>query len=230
MSAVPSAIGNSRVARLYQSTVGKKAIMAATGLILFGFVIGHMAGNLQFFLPNAREALRQYAENLRALGPVLWVVRFVLLAAVVLHITSAFQLWQLNREARPQRYRKLTPANSTYASRTMIWSGPILAAFIVYHLLHLTTGTVHPQFNEDFDVYANLITGFSNPAVALFYLIAMGLLCLHLYHGAWSMFQSLGLSHPKYTPGIKKAAAVISILLLIGFSSVPLAVLLGIRT
>lgn len=227
MSAVPSAIGDSRVARLYKSSVGKKAVMAVTGFILVGFVIGHMLGNLQFFLPDGREALRTYAENLRALGGLLWLIRFVLLAAVVLHIVSAFQLWQMNRAARPERYQKLAPVESTYASRTMMISGPLLAAFVVYHLLHLTTGTVHPSFNHELDVYANLVTGFRQPAVAAAYLVAMAMLCLHLYHGIWSMFQSLGLSHPKYTPRIKTAAAAIAIALLTGFSSIPVAVLAG---
>jgi succinate dehydrogenase / fumarate reductase cytochrome b subunit len=224
MSAVPSAIGDSRVARLYKSSVGKKAVMAVTGFILVGFVIGHMLGNLQFFLPDGREALRAYAENLRALGGLLWLIRFVLLAAVVLHIVSAFQM---NRAARPERYQKLAPVESTYASRTMMISGPLLAAFVVYHLLHLTTGTVHPSFNHELDVYANLVTGFRQPAVAAAYLVAMAMLCLHLYHGIWSMFQSLGLSHPKYTPRIKAAAAAIAIALLTGFSSIPVAVLAG---
>ena len=225
MSAAATAIGDSRIARLYRSTVGKKAIMAVTGVVLFGFVLGHMAGNLQFFL--GPEVLNQYGHKLRELGPLLWVVRLVLLGTVALHITAALQLWLMNRAARPERYAKLTATTSTYASRTMVYSGPVLLAFVIYHLMHLTIGNAHPDFNHDLNVYANVVRGFQQPLVALFYLVAMSLLCLHLYHGVWSMFQSLGLSHPKYTPKIKRFAAAVSLLLLAGFSSVPLAVLAG---
>ena len=223
MSAAATTIVDSRIARLYRSTVGKKAIMAVTGLVLVGFVFGHMAGNLQFFL--GPEVLNQYGRKLRELGPLLWVVRLALFGTVSLHITAAFQLWMLNRAARPERYASLTATTSTYASRTMVYSGPILLAFVIYHLMHLTIGNAHPAFDHELNVYANVVRGFQQPLVAGFYLVAMALLCLHLYHGIWSMFQSLGLSHPKYTPKIKRLAAAVSLLLLAGFSSVPLAVL-----
>jgi succinate dehydrogenase / fumarate reductase cytochrome b subunit len=218
---------NSTLARgvgFYRTTVGKKVVMAVTGIILFGFVIGHMAGNLQFFL--GRDALNGYAEKLHHLGALLWAVRLTLLAAVGLHILAAFQLWSLQRAARPVGYRKLSPQGSTYASRTMYWSGPIVGLFVIYHLLHLTTGTVHPDY-EYLNAYDNLVIGFSNPVVAIFYIVAMILLGMHLYHGVWSMFQSLGFSHPRYTPRLKAFAKIFSVVIVLGFIIVPLAILAG---
>lgn len=218
---------NSTLARgvyFYRTTVGKKAVMAVTGVVLFGFVLGHMAGNLQFFL--GREVMNTYAEKLHALGPLLWAVRLALLAAVALHISAAAQLWALQRTARPVKYAKLTPQGSTYAARTMYWSGPILGFFIVYHLLHLTTGTVHPDY-EYLNAYDNLVIGFSQPVVALFYIVAMILLGMHLYHGVWSMFQSLGLAHPRYTPKIKAFAKLFTFVIVLGFIAVPIAILGG---
>ena len=218
---------NSTLARgvgFYRTTVGKKVVMAVTGVLLFGFLIGHMAGNLQFFL--GRDALNGYAEKLHHLGALLWAVRLTLLTAVGLHILAAVQLWVLHREARPTRYAKYSPQGSTYASRTMYWSGPIIAIFIVYHILHLTTGTVHPEY-EYLNAYDNLVIGFSNPLVAGFYILGMILLGMHLYHGIWSMFQSLGLAHPRYTPKVKAFAKVFSVLLVLGFIIVPIAILAG---
>lgn len=218
---------NSTLARgvfFYRTTVGKKAVMAVTGIVLFGFVIGHMAGNLQFFL--GRDVLNGYAEKLHALGALLWAVRLILLASVVAHIVAAVQLVRLQRAARPFGYKKYSPQGSTYASRTMYWSGPILALFIVYHLLHFTTGTAHPDF-EPLNAYDNVVIGFKQPLVTLFYIVAMTLLGLHLYHGAWSMFQTLGLAHPRYTPKLKLFAKLVTFVLILGFLSVPIAVLAG---
>ena len=145
--------------RFWQTTVGKKAIMAVTGFILFGFVSGHLLGNLQIFLPP--EKINHYAATLRSLPPLLWGTRITLLVSVILHIWSSFQLWLLQRQARPIKYVKRTNLNSTYASRTMLWSGPIIAAFVIFHPLHLTFGTVHPggPFDEH-NVYNNVVTGF----------------------------------------------------------------------
>lgn len=224
MSAVAVNSSVSRSVFFYRTTVGKKAVMAATGAILFGFLIGHMAGNLQFFL--GREVLNAYAEKLHALGAALWAVRFALLGAVVLHIWAAFQLWLLQRDARPVSYKKFTPQGSTYASRTMYWSGPIIAVFVIYHLLHFTVGTAHPDF-EHLNAYDNVVIGFKQPLVSLFYIGAMVLLGFHLYHGIWSMFQSLGFAHPRYTPKLKTFAKVFTVFLVLGFIIVPLAVLAG---
>jgi succinate dehydrogenase / fumarate reductase cytochrome b subunit len=213
-----------RVARFYDSTIGKKAIMAVTGLILFGFVILHMLGNLQVFL--GPEVMNHYAETLHGNPPLLWTARIILLISVALHIWASVQLTLLKREARPVGYVKRANVVSSWASRSMMLSGPIIAIFVVFHLLHLTTGTLHPQFIE-LQAYENLVTGFLVVPVAVIYIIAMVLLGFHLSHGIWSMFQSVGLSHPRYTPMIKKFASVFSWLLVAGFISIPLAVLSG---
>jgi succinate dehydrogenase / fumarate reductase, cytochrome b subunit len=224
MSAVAT---NSTLARgvfFYRTTVGKKAVMAVTGVILFGFLVGHMAGNLQFFL--GREVLNAYAEKLHSLGPLLWAIRLGLLAALVLHIWAAAQLYALQKQARPVKYQKLSPQGSTYAARTMYWSGPIIAVFLIYHLLHLTVGAVHPEF-EPLNAYDNVVIGFKQPLVTLFYIVGMVLLGFHLHHGLWSLFQTLGFAHPRYTPKLKAFAKLFTVVLVLGFIAVPLAVLAG---
>jgi succinate dehydrogenase / fumarate reductase, cytochrome b subunit len=212
--------------RFWQTTVGKKAIMAVTGFVLFGFVVGHLLGNLQIFLPP--EKINHYATTLRSVPALLWGARITLLISVGLHIWSSFELWLLQRAARPINYVKKANLHSTYASRTMLWSGPIIAAFVIFHLLHLTFGTVHPggPFDEH-NVYNNVVTGFQVWPVSLFYIIAMILLCYHLYHGLWSMFQSLGFSHPVYTPWLKLFAKIVAILIAAGNISIPVAILAG---
>ena len=182
------------VAAAYQSTIGKKVVMAITGFIGFGFVIGHMIGNLQAFpFLGGAEALNSYAVALRKLGPLLYLVRFILLSAVVVHIVAAYQLSRLSLKNRTEDYKRWVPRGSDYASRTMRWSGPILLFFIVYHLMHLTFGNAHPNFQHG-DVYANLVSGFKIWYVSAFYIVAMIALALHLYHGIWSMFQTLSLN------------------------------------
>ena len=213
--------------RFWQTTVGKKVIMAVTGVILFGFVVGHLLGNLQIFLPP--EKINNYAATLRAHPALLWIARITLLVAVVFHTWSSFQLWLLQREARPVSYVKKVNLHSTYASRTMAWSGPIILAFVVFHLLHLTFGTVHPGGRfETHNVYNNVVTGFQVWPVSLFYIIAMIMLCYHLYHGLWSMFQTLGISHPVYTPILRVLAKIVAILIAAGNISIPVAILAGI--
>ena len=213
------------VARFYESTIGKKAVMAATGLILFGFLIAHMLGNLQIFL--GRAVMNHYAETLHGNPGLLWTARTILLVSVVLHIWASIPLALLKKKARPVAYVKRANVQSSFASRTMMWSGPIIAAFVVFHLLHLTTGTLHPNFAK-LDAYNNLVTGFKVIPAAIAYIVAMVLIGMHLSHGIWSLFQSLGFSHPQYTPRIKKFAAIFSWLLIAGFISVPIAVLTGI--
>jgi succinate dehydrogenase / fumarate reductase, cytochrome b subunit len=210
----------------WQTTIGKKAIMAVTGFILFGFVVAHLLGNLQIYV--SPEQINHYAASLRAIPALLWGARITLLVAVILHIWSSFELWRLQRAARPVPYVKKANVHSTYASRTMMWSGPIVLAFVIFHLLHFTFGVVHPggPFVEG-NVYNNVVTGFQFWAVSLFYIIAMVLLCLHLYHGLWSMFQSLGFSHPVYTPWLKLFAKIVAILIAAGNISIPVAVLAG---
>lgn len=212
--------------RFWQTTVGKKVIMAVTGVILFGFVVGHLLGNLQIFLPP--EKINTYAATLRSHPVLLWGVRITLLVAVLLHIWSSFQLWLLQRKARPIQYAKKANIHSTYASRTMMWSGPIILAFVIFHLLHLTFGTVHPGGPfETHNVYNNIVTGFQVWPVSLFYIIAMIMLCYHLYHGLWSMFQTLGFSHPVYTPVLKVLAKIVATLIAVGNISIPVAILAG---
>lgn len=209
------------------STIGQKVVMAVTGIVLFGFVVGHMIGNLQAYM--GPEALNAYAVWLRELmhGAALWIVRAVLLLSVILHIWSATALTIDNRRARPIGYRKREYERSTYASRTMVWSGPILALFVIYHLLHFTFGTVHPSFVEG-DVYHNFVAGFQSVPVSVFYIIAMLALGYHLYHGIWSMLQTLGLSHPRYNFLRHGFAGLMTAIVVVGNISFPLAVLTGV--
>ena len=216
---------------LYRSAVGKKAVMAATGIILFGFVLGHLLGNLKLYL--GPEALNSYSRFLRTAGePVvpanvlLWAVRLVLIAAVVLHVWAAWQLSRASRAARPDAYVAGTRIHTTYASRTMRWGGVILLLFVIYHLLHFTWGTVHPSFVPG-DVYHNVVTGFQVWWVSLFYIAAQVALGFHLYHGLWSMFQSLGWSHPRFDLWRNGFAHAFAWLITLGNVSFPLAVLSG---
>ena len=212
---------------LYQSSIGKKYVVAITGAILFAFTVGHMLGNLQIYLPNAEEALISYAKLLRTSMEVLWVIRLGLLTAFVLHIVTIAQLYSLNRSARPQAYVKQTPTVSTFASRTMYISGPILLFFVLFHIAHLTIGNVHPHYQE-MNPYRNLVYGFREPLAAGFYIIAMGMLGAHLTHGVWSMFQSVGFNHPRYTHLLRGFATTAAAVISIGNISIPVCVLLGI--
>jgi succinate dehydrogenase / fumarate reductase cytochrome b subunit len=223
-----------RVVRFYEAAIGKKVVMAITGLILFGYVVGHLIGNLQIYASDP-DQINRYAAFLHNPANVvpLWAIRVFLLGAVILHITASIQLWNLNRAARPVGYKKKDDASTSYASRTMLWSGPIVAAFIIFHVLHLTVGAVLPiqDIAENHpNVRYNVITGFQNYYVSGFYILAMILLCMHLSHGLWSLVQSLGFSHPKYTPMVRKASTLIAILIGIGNCSIPIAVMAGLLT
>ncbi len=221
------AVGNPyhRAFRFYDSTVFKKAVMAVTGLILFAFVIGHLIGNLQVY--EGADKMNAYGRFLRIEPVLLWAVRLILLTAVGLHIWMTVQLALLKNKARPVGYVKKDNSHSSYASRTMYWSGPIIAAFIIYHILHLTLGVAQPNGFREGLPYENLVLGFQNPLVSGFYIVAMCLLCLHLYHGVFSMFQSLGANHPVYTPMLRKFAAGIAFAIAIGYISIPISVLAG---
>ena len=212
--------------RFWQTTVGKKAVMAVTGVVLFGFVIAHLIGNLQIFLPP--DVINRYSAALKSLPALLWSARIVLLVSVILHIWSSIQLARLQSAARPVRYVRKVNTHSTYASRTMMWSGPILLAFIIFHLLHFTFGIIHPggHFDEH-NVYNNVVTGFQVWPISLFYVIAMVMLCYHLYHGLWSVFQTLGVGHPVYTPWLRVAAKIVAVAIAVGEISIPVAVLAG---
>lgn len=224
--------------RLIHSSLGQKYLMAVSGLVLVGFVCGHMVGNLQVFLPP--PVLNRYAHFLQSNLELLWLVRLVLLTLLGIHVWTAFRLWAANRAARPVAYAgPVTAYGSTAASRTMLASGLIIAAFVVYHLLHYTvkveslngTAIAFHQLREPGtgypDVYAMMVAGFRVWPVSLFYIVGVTLLCFHLSHGLAAMFQSLGLRNPVYAPLIGKLAKTVAIVLLVGYLSIPAAVLLG---
>jgi succinate dehydrogenase / fumarate reductase, cytochrome b subunit len=220
--------------RFYRSTVGKKIIMAVTGLIGIGFVILHMAGNLQAFA--GRDKLNAYSALLH--GPaaeLLWAMRAVLIAAVVLHVLMAYQLTRAAYIARPVDYHKRAPQVSTLASRTMRVGGVLLLAFIVFHLLHFTTRQVDParwgtrmDAAGRYDIYGNIAASFRIWWVTALYLLAMMALGLHLWHGVWSFGRSLGVAKPSDNPLRRRVAPALAILLWLGFSLVPIAVLAGV--
>lgn len=215
----------------YRSPVGKKAVMAVSGIILFGFVLVHMIGN--FHLYEGAQSINAYGAFLRTVGEpalphegALWIARLVLLTAVLLHIWAAWQVTLLSRAARPQSYARRQVIHTTYASRTMRWGGVIILLFVIYHLLHFTTGTVHPSFVQG-DVYHNVVAGFRVWYVSLFYILAQAALGLHLYHGLWSMFQSLGWNHPRFNLWRNGFAHAFAWIITLGNISFPVAVLTG---
>jgi succinate dehydrogenase / fumarate reductase cytochrome b subunit len=218
----------------YRTSIGKKVIMAVTGLILFGFVVVHMLGNLKAF--QGQDYFNNYALFLREVGnPVLgheqalWLTRIILLSAVVLHIVAAVQLTKMEYDSRQVRYTRFKPVQATLASRTMIWGGIVIFLFIIYHILHLTTGTVHPDFHHE-DAYGNMVRGFQQWYVSLFYILAVGALGMHLYHGAWSMFQTLGLNSSNYNHALRWFSIIVAIFIFVGYAVLPLAVMAGILT
>lgn len=220
---------------LYRSTIGKKVIMAATGLVLVGFVIVHMLGNLQVFVGPAK--MNRYAAFLQGLGELLWLARLLLLAAVVLHVVMAWQLTRIARRARPVAYEMRQPQVSSVASRTMRWGGVLLLVFIVFHILHFTTGSLfpvasrpdalYPMYSRT-DVYGNVISAFRTPWVVSVYAVSMLFLLLHLFHGAWSAVRTLGLSRPSAHPLQRRASTVLALVVWAGFTAVPVAVFLGV--
>jgi len=209
---------------LLASTIAKKVVMALSGVVLTGFVLVHMSGNLLLYL--GPEALNDYGEMLQSKPALVWAVRGLLLACVALHIWAATSLTRTNLAARPVGYRRTAYETSTYASRTMRWGGPILLLFIVYHLLHFTVGSVHPDFIRG-DVYHNMVRGFQSGPVAFFYVLSMVALSLHLFHGINSMLQTLGLSHPKYNDLRAMVGAAFAALVTVGNLSFPLSVYFG---
>lgn len=216
----------------YRSAIGKKAVMALTGVILFGWIFLHMVGNLKLYLGPAH--LNEYAHWLRALGTpavpetaALWISRMVLMVMVFLHIHAAYSLTIMNREARPLGYRDRDFVKGTYAARTMRWGGVIILLFVIYHLLHLTTGDAHHDFVPD-DPYHNVVTGFRVWWISAAYIVANLALGLHLYHGVWSMFSSVGLTNPKYEAWRRNFATAFALIITVANVSFPLAVMLGI--
>ncbi len=204
-----------------------KIVMAITGLILVGFVVVHCIGNALIYA--GPEAINGYGHLLHNSHGLIWVARAVLVGSVILHIVSALRLAARNKAARPQAYRVKHDIATNYAARTMVWSGPILLAFLVYHLAHLTLGVTPGAYQHSpDDVYSNLVNGFSIPWVAGLYIVAMLGLGNHLFHGVWSMFQSLGINHSAYNVRLKRLAICIALFVTLGNISYPLAVLTGI--
>ena len=224
-------VNRSPLARFIASTLGRKAVMAVTGVVMFGFLVGHLAGNLLMFAgknpATGLYRMDEYAKALHDLPALVWGTRIVLLLSVAAHIWAVISLTAVSKAARPVAYKVVTPQQATLASKFMKYGGFLLLAFIVYHLLHFTIGTAHGDFKPG-QVFANVVYGFSQPLVVAAYLVAMTSLCLHLYHGLYSFFQTLGFSHPTYTPRIRVGARIVALALAAGFISIPLAVLAGV--
>ena len=220
------------VSEFCSSSVGRKMIVAVTGVILLLFVIGHLLGNLQIYL--GPEWINAYSQHLHDLGPLLWMIRAFLLASVILHIYFTIQLAIENRRARPEAYRDRNYVKASWASRHMVVSGLVVLAFIVYHLAHFTFRTTDPRFallKPDalgrYDVFSMMVYGFQNVYVSAFYVVGLFLLTLHLTHGSSSFFQSLGLNNQRLTPKLAIGGRIFAWLLFVGYVSIPLAVLFG---
>ncbi len=226
-----------RIVSLYSSTIGKKFIAAITGLILFGFLAGHVAGNLKVFTGTTEANvphIDEYGAYLRVIGEPflpalagLWIARAVLLGSVILHIVVVVQLAFRNLEARPVGYVRSKKASSSLAALWMMFSGGLIAFFIVFHLLHFTVGALPIGEFEHGAVYQNLHSSFSNPLVALFHVAVMGALGFHLYHGVWSLFQTLGLDNADRNKLLRMFAIVATIGIVLGFAAVPLSFMTG---
>ena len=215
-----------------KSSIGAKALMAITGIMLVLFVIGHMVGNLQVFL--GPEKLNHYAHTLQSLGPILWIIRLVLLTTLVVHIWSALLVVRMSVAARPVDYQRRKDLTTGFAARTMFVSGIIVALFIVYHILHFTTGTIDLAGSTglllpdgEHDVYAMVVQGFQHPLTTIIYCIATVILCLHLSHGVSSLMQTLGFRNDCNAAKIDKIGPVLALIILIGNLSMPLAALTG---
>ena len=214
-----------------RSSIGRKWIVALTGLAMVGFLVGHLVGNLQVFLPP--EHINKYAAFLKSIGELLWIVRIGLLVAVVLHVVFTLQLAIENRAARPQKYAKRNSVQARISTRTMALSGSYIFCFIIVHLLHFTAQTIHPQYRQwtdeagRSDVYRMMIVGFSDPIMAGFYIVGMLLLCAHLSHGIGSIPQTLGFRTKSAAAMLSSCGRIVALFLAIGFISIPSAVLFG---
>lgn len=215
-----------------RTSVGKKLLMAWSSVILFGYVVVHLIGNLKVF--TGPDPFNHYAEWLRTAGDpifpeegLLWTVRILLLVAIVVHVGAYVALWRKTRRARGVRYRKYDPQVFSYASRTMAWGGIAILAFVIFHLLHMTTGTVHSDFIIG-DPYHNVLADFRNIWISGFYAIGVVALGLHLYHGLWSAMQTLGFNNPKYNRYRRPMALATAVVITLGYLSIPFAVLTGI--
>lgn len=221
----------SALVRFLQSTILSKVVMAGTGLVLVLFLLGHMIGNLQMHI--GQESMNTYAQTLQNLGAALWVIRLALIIFLILHVITSIRLKALNLSARPEAYAFKNTVKATLASRTMIWTGVMIFLFLVYHLLHFTIQVTNPYYAGltdalgRHDVYSMVVLGYQNVIISLVYLAAMLLLGFHLYHAIASMFQTLGINHQKYNPFIHGLSITVSLVIVIGFISVPVGVLFG---
>lgn len=216
----------------FQSSIGKKILMAISGILLIGFVLGHMTGHLLMF--QGQDKYNSYAKFLKDLGPLLWVARIGLLVLIAIHIYTAIKLVMENKKARPVGYHNQKTNVASYASRTMKYSGIIVLAFIIYHLMHFTLHITNPEFNNmtdslgRADVFSMMVFGFSNPIIVFGYIFSVGLLCAHLSHGFFSFFQTLGINSPNIDPKLKLVSNLLSIGIFFGYASVPTAIFLKI--
>ena len=214
------------------SSIGRKWIVALTGLALFGFVVGHLAGNLQIFI--GQESINRYGAFLQSTGELLWIVRIALLAMLVAHIVFTIKLRLENRAARPLGYAVTKRRAATFPARIMALSGLMVLCFIIFHLLHFTAQKIDPSYltlhdaKGRHDVYRMMILGFQNKAASAFYLVGVGLLAMHLNHGIGSLFQTLGLNSAKLRPLWEKGGVAFSWLIFLGYASIPVAVLTGV--
>ena len=216
----------SGVLSFHDTTIGKKAIVAGTGFVLFMFLIGHLLGNLQIFL--GAEAVNEYAASLRRVPALLWVARAVLLGSVFLHIWFSMSLAGRNADARPVAYKRSRQNQATsYAARTMVWSGPIVGLYIVYHLLHLTLGYAPGYEHDHQNVFNNLVYSFQQPLIVAVYVVANLLMGMHLFHGAWSWLQSLGANHVRYNELRKRFAFGLAAFIAGGNVLIPVSVMAG---
>jgi succinate dehydrogenase / fumarate reductase cytochrome b subunit len=213
-----------RVLALWRTTVGKKIAMAVTGVFMVLFLVSHMISNVTVLIDP--KHLDDYAEFLRSFGPLIWVARVGLLAIVLVHIAAAWHLTRLARNARPESYGRHDSKVATYAARTMRWGGVLLLIFIVFHILHYTTGTFHPDF-EAGEVGRNLIVGMQSVPVAIFYAVSMLALGMHFWHGIWSVFRTLGVNHPAWERTRRGLTIALATIVAGGFFSIPLAALFG---
>ena len=224
--------GGPAVVHFYRSAIGKKWVMAVTGIVLMGFVLFHLIGNLKLFI--SKEELNLYGEALRDIPGhllprtvLLWTFRLGLIAAFVIHIHAAASLTILNRKARPDSYKSRQDyVAADFASRTMRWTGVIVALFIVFHLMDLTWGNANPEFLRG-DPYNNLVYSMERTPVAIVYVLANVALAFHQYHGSWSLFQSLGLNNPKYNAARRTFAQAFAAIILVGNLTFPISVQLG---
>ncbi|MBI5723023.1 MAG: succinate dehydrogenase cytochrome b subunit [Planctomycetes bacterium] len=214
-----------RIFSFSRTNVGSKVVLAATGAVIFLFLIGHMLGNLQIF--EGPERLNAYAALLKSTGKLLWGARIMLLVAVTLHIVTAAKVTLANWRARPVGYTCKKNIETSYAARTMIITGPLVFLYVAYHLMMFTLLKTGPEYSET-DVYANVVAAFKMPVISGVYIVAMLILGAHLYHGIWSMLQTVGIGNSRYRRLRRTVAPAVAIVIAAGYIAIPVAVLAGI--